>query len=259
MNKLQYSALSVGFALLTMYTKPTLAQTVLAIESAIVGTGMSTTAKSEKNLTNKQEASLVQSNESTVDKKSLRSLLGEFSSLRADFTQIIKDMQGQELQNSSGSILLQKPMQLRWSVDKPEESMLLADGKTVYNIDPWVEQVTLLDQSDLTKSNPLMLLISDDESQWSQVNVSKLKVEAQTRKKEIYTIISDDPNSSIVSLVLTFDKDKKLNSLESTDRQQQVNIVTFTDTQYNGATDSSKFSFNAPSTWSVDDQRAKTQ
>jgi len=185
-----------------------------------------------------------------ADKATLRELLSEFTTLKASFTQTITDMQGLELQSSIGELVLKKPQQLRWEVSSPEASLLLADGNTVYNVDPFVEQVTLLDQSALTKSNPLMLLITDQETQWAQVSV--------LQNEKSFSIVSLMPDSPISRLVLNFGDDNKLLSLLSTDRQQQVNSLLFTDVKYDKETIDSDFTFTPESTWVVDDQREQT-
>lgn len=184
---------------------------------------------------------------SEVDKASLRSLLAEFTTLKASFSQTINDMQGQELQASTGELLLKKPQQLRWSVTSPEESLLVADGMTVYNVDPFVEQVTLLDQAALTKSNPLMLLITDKESQWEQVAV--------VQNKDSFVIVSLAADSPITKLVLNFGKDKKLLSIVSTDRQQQRNNLRFSNVIYDKNINHIDFTYTPPPTWVIDDQR----
>lgn len=184
------------------------------------------------------------------DKASLRILLGQFITLKASFSQTITDMQGQELQQSTGELLLKKPQKLRWTVVSPEESLLIADGQTVYNVDPFVEQVTLLDQSALTKSNPLMLLITDEESQWSQVGV--------VQDKNSFILVSLLDDSPITKLVLSFGIDEKLLSVVSIDRQQQQNSLLFSNVEYDEESNDVDFTFSPESGWIVDDQREQT-
>ena len=180
-------------------------------------------------------------------KATLRALLAQFSHLNANFSQQIIDLQGELLQASSGNILLQKPHKLRWSVSLPEESLLIADGTTVFNIDPFVEQVTLIDQADLTDNNPLMLLISDEDAQWNNVKVQ------QTEKG--FLLHPSDPNAAITQLMLSFDANNDLASMTSVDRQQQMSIIKFSNVTTDGEISSSQFTFQTPKTWVIDDQR----
>ncbi len=200
--------------------------------------------------------SVDQTVDKAVDKAALQSLLSKFTTMQADFKQVITDLQGQELQASSGQILLQKPQQLRWSVTEPEESLLLADGTTVYNIDPFVQQVTLMDQAQLTKSNPLMLLISDDKNQWQQVNVSAQKLSQNMSTNQRFDVVSLDTNSPITKLELLFNSEGKLVQLTSTDRQQQHNLLTFSNINYAAAASKDSFTYTVETDWVVDDQRS---
>jgi outer membrane lipoprotein carrier protein len=188
---------------------------------------------------------------SKEDKASLRSLLGQFSTLKGTFTQTIVDMQGEELQSASGELFLQKPQKLRWSVQAPDESLLIADGISVYNFDPFLEQVTIVNQAALTQSNPLMLLISDEPQQWDQVSVVK--------QENTYTIVSLTDNSPINRLILRFDAQNKLTSLVSYDRQQQANLLDFSDVVLNQQVSNDDFRFSANEGWIIDDQREQPQ
>lgn len=180
-------------------------------------------------------------------KTKLRQLLGQFNQLQAQFSQRITDMQGEILQESNGQIFIEKPHKLRWSVRSPEASLLIADGKTVFNIDPFVEQVTLIEQAELTANNPLMLLVSDQESQWQSVNIQQ--------NDDGFLLRPIDINAPITDVVLTFDTQQTLLRLTSIDRQQQKNVITFTGVVTNTLIPVGLFAFEAPEGWVIDDQR----
>jgi outer membrane lipoprotein carrier protein len=181
-------------------------------------------------------------------KAKLRALLANFTSLSAEFSQTITNLQGEVLQSSDGEMHLQKPQKLRWSVQNPEESLLIADGNTVYNVDPFVEQVTMLEQADLTANNPLMLLISNQESQWQSVRVQE--------HDGSFVLKPSDINAPITRLVLSFDAAGQLSRLLSIDKQEQQNRVEFKNVDTKQPLAASQFSFSVPEGWVVDDQRA---
>lgn len=180
-------------------------------------------------------------------KEELRGLLALFSNMSATFTQQIFDLQGEELQSSQGDIILQKPQMLRWSVNSPEESLLIADGSTVYSVDPFVEQVTLMEQSALTKTNPLMLLISNEKSQWDNVEIEKVDGD--------FVLRSLDQEASITLVILSFNNNSELTLLTSIDRQQQRNVIEFSNVKMNIEVPANSFTYTPESTWVVDDQR----
>lgn len=185
---------------------------------------------------------------SAADKAELRALLGDFASLSANFTQTINDMQGEELQVTSGKLLLQKPQKLRWEITSPDESLLIADGSSVFNVDPFLGQVTIVDQAQLTKSNPLMLLISDKQEQWDQVVVNK--------ENMTFNIVSLQADSPIRKLKLSFSEENKLQSLVSIDRQQQQSNLQFDMVKLNQGLSQNDFRYTVEEGFIVDDQRA---
>lgn len=177
----------------------------------------------------------------------LKALLSSLDNYQADFVQSIEDWSGEVLQQSEGKLTLQKPNQLRWQVMLPDESLFIADGSVVYNIDPFVEQVTLLDQAQLIDNNPLMLLISDEPAAWDEVSISF--------KQGSYVITSLKEEANITELVLTFNQGQ-LSALVSKDKQGQVNRIVFANIEQNGIVPETSFVATYPESYVIDDQRS---
>lgn len=194
-------------------------------------------------ITNAQMASSEQA------KSQLQDVLKELNTYQANFTQTIEDWTGEILQVSEGSLLLSKPNKLRWEVTSPDNSVFIADGTTVYSIDPFVEQVTIIEQAQIVNNNPLMLLISDDPAAWSDVRVSL--------SDNVFTIFSNNPEANITQLTLQFDS-RILKSLVSIDRQQQINRLVFSQAKQNIDISDEPFTLTYPEHYMVDDQRSST-
>jgi outer membrane lipoprotein carrier protein len=190
--------------------------------------------------------SVVQDAQTVTPKAELKIKLSKLISYSARFSQSISDITGKELQNSSGQLTLKTPNMLRWETQLPDEALLIADGTTVYSVDPFVEQVTVMQQASITQNNPLMLLVSDDQKQWNTVIVEK----TQSR----FVVISKDENANIVSLNIEFNGDE-LSRLQSTDRQQQKSLLVFSNIAQNQPVPQSLFTFDIPTNYIVDDQR----
>jgi outer membrane lipoprotein carrier protein len=190
--------------------------------------------------------SVVQDAQTVTPKAELKIKLSKLISYSARFSQSISDITGKELQNSSGQLTLKTPNMLRWETQLPDEALLIADGTTVYSVDPFVEQVTVMQQASITQNNPLMLLVSDDQKQWNTVIVEK----TQSR----FVVISKDENANIVSLNIEFNGDELLR-LQSTDRQQQKSLLVFSNIAQNQPVPQSLFTFDIPTNYIVDDQR----
>ncbi|MFT5712503.1 MAG: outer membrane lipoprotein carrier protein [Glaciecola sp.] len=190
--------------------------------------------------------SVAQDAQTVTPKAELKIKLSKLVSYSARFSQSISDITGKELQNSSGQLTLKTPNMLRWETQLPDEALLIADGTTVYSVDPFVEQVTVMQQASITQNNPLMLLVSDDQKQWNTVIVEK----TQSR----FVVISKDENANIVSLNIEFNGDE-LSRLQSTDRQQQKSLLVFSNIAQNQPVPQSLFTFDIPTNYIVDDQR----
>ncbi len=181
-------------------------------------------------------------------KAELKIKLSKLVTYSANFSQSISDISGKELQRSSGTLTLKTPNMLRWETQLPDETLLIADGTTVWNVDPFVEQVTVMQQKSVTQNNPLMLLVSDDQKQWNAVSVEK--------KESRFVVVTQDENANIVSLNIAFSGDQ-LVRLQSTDRQQQKSLLIFSNIAQNQAVAESLFSYETPENYIIDDQRSQ--
>jgi outer membrane lipoprotein carrier protein len=85
------------------------------------------------------------------------------STLRATFTQNVKDAKGKDVDRSSGTLVVARPGKFRWEVSgKPGgetgSQLLVADGRNVWFFDKDLEQVTVKPADAVLSSTPAMLL-----------------------------------------------------------------------------------------------------
>jgi outer membrane lipoprotein carrier protein len=85
------------------------------------------------------------------------------STLRATFTQNVKDAKGKDIDRSSGTLVVSRPGKFRWEVSgKPGgetgSQLLVADGLNVWFFDKDLEQVTVKPADAVLSSTPAMLL-----------------------------------------------------------------------------------------------------
>ena len=81
--------------------------------------------------------------------------------LRAQFTQSVKDAKGKSLDTTSGTLVVQRPGKFRWEVSPQSGSggqLLVADGKNVWFLDKDLDQVTVKPADAALSSTPAMLL-----------------------------------------------------------------------------------------------------
>lgn len=187
-------------------------------------------------------------------KQHLQAKLRELSSYTADFQQVVMDITGEVLQEANGRIHLQQPQKLHWEVYPPNEAVLIADGNTLWHVDPFVEQVIALDQTASIQAHPMMLLAQPDSPSWQHYAVSAVD--------NVFTVIPQvtgqaslqDPALGVKKLQLTF-SGATLNELLIIDEQQQSNLLTFSNVSQNQPIAAEKFQFSLPDGFDLDDQR----
>jgi outer membrane lipoprotein carrier protein len=177
---------------------------------------------------------------------SLKNRLGNLHSFQAKFTQRVTDANGEVLQEATGNIVLQQPNRLFWQLDEPYESVMIADGQTLWNVDPFVEQVVAVEQAQAVKNNPLILLTQPHSDAWDAFNVS--------REEDRFIIQTVHTDSPITRLTLEFEG-KALVALSMQDSQQQTSMLEFSDARQNQTIADSIFTFHLPQGFDLDDQR----
>jgi len=84
-----------------------------------------------------------------------------FSSLdnfQAAFSQSVIDSGGEQIQNSSGQVWIQRPGRFRWAYQVPYSQLIVADGKQLWTYDEDLEQATVKAIDEALSSTPAMLL-----------------------------------------------------------------------------------------------------
>ena len=180
-------------------------------------------------------------------KQQLRVKLVKLATYQANFTQTVVDIENTLLQQATGRLALQQPNKLYWELFEPNESVLLADGDNIWNIDPFLDQVVVNSADVALKNNPLILLTNPDSSQWQEFEVSQ--------SDNQFIITPRELNGGIESLRLVF-KGDTLVELESQDGQQQKSVLLFSDIQQNHLLPADTFLFVMPDGYELDDQRS---
>lgn len=195
------------------------------------------------------------SSQSVYGNEQLKQRLSDFNSFEASFEQVVYD-QDEAIDSASGQLTLMRPNKMRWETTFPDETLLIADGTSIWNIDSFVEQVTIFPQQDVVTSNPMMLLTSEDPAVWESFSVKVLESagNSENQQSEIYEITSLQQDAQIVSLTLRFEEGV-LVSLSTQDSQQQVSALTFSDIKTNIDLSDDTFVAEYQDSYTVDDQR----
>lgn len=88
----------------------------------------------------------------------LKNFLESTRTLRADFSQVRVDENGNPIQKSSGAFFLQRPGRFRWNYDHPYHQEIVSSGGKVWFYDVDLEQVTAKRVGQAIGSTPALLL-----------------------------------------------------------------------------------------------------
>ena len=196
---------------------------------------------------------------------SLQALLSNMKQFRAGFDQTVVDAQQNVVHEAQGTLTMTRPNKLRWETTFPDETLLVADGDAVWNVDTFVEQVTVLSQDNAIKDNPIVLLTSTDEAIWSKFSISQVNSGVSTNNLasginndnalQSYQITPKEEGGQILTLTLTFNQDNELALLNMLDAQQQISTLVFNNIETRFPVPADTFSVDIPDSFIVDDQR----
>jgi outer membrane lipoprotein carrier protein len=79
--------------------------------------------------------------------------------LDGQFSQQLFDVRGKQKEASSGRVAVSAPRLFRWEYTKPYAQLVVADGKTVWVVDPDLDQATRRPQGSEEANSPLAILL----------------------------------------------------------------------------------------------------
>lgn len=188
-------------------------------------------------------------------KGALKVLLADMKQYRATFNQTVVDAQQNVVHEAQGVLTMTRPNKLRWETTFPDETLLIADGEAVWNVDTFVEQVTVLSQKNAITDNPIVLLTASDDATWSKFSITELSVSAENEALRSFQITPNEAGGQIVTLTLTFNSLGNLAALNMLDTQQQISTLVFDNVETRFMLAADTFAVHVPDSFIVDDQR----
>lgn len=89
---------------------------------------------------------------------SLRQFFSAVHSFEARFSQVVLDESLNAIQESSGTLWIERPNKFRWDYDLPFKQQIVADGSRIWVYDPELKQVTVRSLTGGLGDTPAMLL-----------------------------------------------------------------------------------------------------
>lgn len=167
----------------------------------------------------------------------LLSLLTNLQTMQANFSQTITDNHDTVLQQTSGTMALQRPGLFRWDTNNPTHQLVIADGKTIWLYDKDLQQVTKQIQNSSNNNSPGLLLSDSPTHLAQQYFISQMNNGFKLTPKK--------PSPLFQSVDLFF-TDGSLNKMILNDRLNQKTVITFTHVQINQSLAAKLFRFIPP-------------
>ncbi|CAN5415536.1 outer membrane lipoprotein chaperone LolA [soil metagenome] len=111
----------------------------------------------------------------------LESVLGTTKTMQANFSQALTNGKGKNLQNSNGTMAIQRPGRFRWTITNPNKQVLIADGRYLWVYDQDLSQVTRKNLQQALGNTPALLLSGSTHSLAQDFNIKVLIDNAQTQ------------------------------------------------------------------------------
>ncbi|BAP46107.1 outer-membrane lipoprotein carrier protein [Pseudomonas sp. StFLB209] len=168
-------------------------------------------------------------------------LLEKSQTLSGRFSQMTLDGSGTQLQESQGSMTLQRPGLFNWHIDPPQEQLMVSDGKKVTLWDPDLQQVTIKTLDQRLTQTPALLLSGD---------VSKISESFDITSKEAGGVVDfvlkpKTKDTLFDNLRLSF-RNGLINDMQLVDNVGQRTNILFTGVTANQPVAKDKFQFQIP-------------
>ena len=168
--------------------------------------------------------------------------LATVNTLTADFSQVVRNRDGQIVDRASGKLSLSRPDRFRWDYQKPYLQTIVADGKQLWLYDSDLEQVTVRPLEQGLGSTPAMLLSGSGK-------VGDAFASAGVQAQGGWTWCRLRPKqeeSDFEQVSLAFDKRGELAAMELRDKLGQSTVIEFGNVRRNPQLDASLFRFQPP-------------
>jgi len=180
---------------------------------------------------------------SFADEKSplhqLESFLDNAQSLSAHFKQKLVDQYGDVMQESAGTLSMQRPGKFRWDYVSPYPQNIISNGKKIWMYDSELEQVNVRPYKQM-KSSPVNLL--DNEKLDEQFELESLIF---TENQHWVRLTPKNPESDFKQMLVGL-QNGKIRSMRFRDNFNQQTDIEFEELLVNPGFKDSHFEFRAP-------------
>ncbi len=171
----------------------------------------------------------------------IESYFSGMDSLRGGFHQQVRDGSGRLIEDSYGTLLMQRPGKFRWQTSVPFVQEIVGDGSRIWIHDPDLEQVTVRKQQGSLANTPAALLTGKGALK-DQFTIHPIGKKAYYEWAELVSI---DGDGGFEQLLVAMD-DEQLRVIEVEDSLGQRTRIDLQDMLYNPSIADNNFRFTPP-------------
>lgn len=168
-------------------------------------------------------------------------LLRNISTLTGEFTQIIVDEEGQELENSQGFFDIARPSKMAWKITTPLEQQIISDGELLWIYDPDLDQV-IIESAELSFNKSPIALFTSDLSLISK----RYKVESKSSDSHLDFVLTPNDSSSMFNEIRINFVNELPRGIDLLDRFNLKTTIFFDQVELNTVITDSTFNFIPP-------------
>lgn len=185
------------------------------------------------------QASLAQ--QDSVGQQLIDDFVNNVQTMSGRFEQQLVDADDIVIDQSSGTIEIQKPGRFRWTYLEPYEQILVADGLNVWSYDVDLEQVTVKAQAEVLANTPALLLGGSQ----NVLDDFEYIGSFQERGTVWVRLRPETTDNGFTKVELGFDEGK-LSRMIFSDNLGQTTLIAFFDLSLNESIEAHRFSFSPP-------------
>lgn len=159
----------------------------------------------------------------------------------ARFHQVVLDENQRPVQESSGTLWIERPGKFRWDYGKPSNQQIVGDGKRLWIYDPDLKQASVRELSGAVGDTPAQLLAG--QGGWQRHFT--IKELGKDGALDWIQMLPRKKDSGFESLRLGF-AGRSLHTLELIDGLGQTTRITLSEARENAKIDAAKFIFKPP-------------
>ncbi len=184
----------------------------------------------------------------------LTQILGNIQTIQTNFQQTIFDKNNRMLQQSYGTMSMQRPGRFRWEITRPTQQLIIANGRRLWIYDRDLAQVTVKSLAKAAGEAPALLLTESVENLQSNFDVDA--IQTNDPSLQWFSLVPRNRGSLFSSLQLGF-QNNQLRAMQMKDRLGQTTMIRFQNMQQNIALSSGLFVFNPHGKLDVIDETAR--